>query len=238
MQWQKIHRFEKASCQHYNQVAVVSEADRNIFCNSYFCSNVTVVPNGVDERYFAPVKHQVRPFSMVFTGSLDWRPNQDSVRYFLEAIFPLIRKQLPEATFTVVGRRPPVWLNELAARTSGVTITGAVADVRPYLTQNVLYVVPVRGGLGSRADVLAALSMEMIVLSTTEGVQGLEVKDGTHLILQDGPDAFAEAAIEILTSPVNFRNLGQAGRRLVYDKYTWDQIALKMENVWLKAVKA
>lgn len=237
MQWQKIHRYEKFASQLYDQVTVVSESDRNVFCNSYFCSNVSVVPNGVDEKFYTPLHRPKKPFSMLFTGSMDWRPNQEAVKFFLESIFPRIKKRLPEATFMVVGRKPPSWLNDVAARVHGVNIIGAVNDLRPYLAENVMYVVPLRGGGGSRPDVLAALSMEMIVLSTSVGAQGLEVKDGTHVVLRDEPTAFAETAIELLTTPVNFRNLGRAGRRLVYDKYTWDQIAFKMEDVWRNAIK-
>lgn len=88
-------------------MTTVSKPDLGIFARQYDCRRVTVVPNGVDERYFAPVKADVTPGSMVFTGSMDWPPNQDGVKYFIEEIFPLIKRQIPAASFTVVGRKPP-----------------------------------------------------------------------------------------------------------------------------------
>lgn len=133
LQWRKLLRYEANSARHYSHVSVVSDLDRDIFVERYGCNKVTVVSNGVDEHYFAPTQYETSPGSMVFTGSMDWRPNQDGVKYFVEEIFPIIKRRIPTATFTVVGRKPPQWLLALAERVPGVTVTGTVDDVRPYV---------------------------------------------------------------------------------------------------------
>lgn len=235
-QWQKMRAYERQASQIYSQVAVVSEPDRQFFVKDYACSQVNVVPNGVDELYFAPLDVPVKPHSMVFTGSMDWRPNQDGIRYFLEEIFPGIRKTLPDATITVVGRKPPQWLVELGNNTSGVTITGTVDDVRPYIGESSLYVVPLRVGGGSRLKILEALAMQKPVLSTTVGAEGLDVRDPEQLLLRDEPQQFANTAVAMLKQPENFEYLGRAGRELIMRHYTWDAIGLEMERVWRKAV--
>lgn len=235
IQWQKLLRYEAKAAQEYTAVTTVSEPDLNIFASEYGCKQVTVVPNGVDQRYFAPQKVDVRSDSMVFTGSMDWRPNQDGVKYFIEEIFPLIKQERPAATFTVVGRKPPQWLIELAERVDGVAMTGTVDDVRPYIASSALYVVPLRVGGGSRLKILEAMSMAKIVLSTTVGAEGLDVNEGQHVLLRDNPRDFARAACAVLSDPDNYTEYGIAGNRLILESYTWDAIACVMDDVWRRA---
>lgn len=235
IQWQKLLRYEAKAAQEYTKVMTVSEPDRDIFIKHYDCKRVTVVPNGVDEQYFTPLKAGIKPCSMVFTGSMDWRPNQDGVRYFIEEIFPLIKRQIPAATFTVVGRKPPQWLMDLAQRSEGVTVTGTVDDVRPYIVESALYVVPLRVGGGSRLKILEAMAMAKVVLSTTVGAEGLDVEDGKQILLRDTPQDFADAACKVLTNADSYADYGLAGRSLILESYTWDAIAGVMDHVWRQA---
>jgi glycosyltransferase involved in cell wall biosynthesis len=234
-QWQKLIRYEASASTNYSEVSVVSEPDRKFFVEHYGCKRVTVVPNGVDEQYFTPLEVDIKPGSMVFTGSMDWRPNQDGVKYFIEEIFPIIRQRIPASTFTVVGRKPPVWLVKLAERVPGVTVTGTVDDVRPYIAGSMLYVVPLRVGGGSRLKILEAMAMEKVVLSTTVGAEGLDVEEGKQILLRDTPHDFANAACAVLNAPVGFFEYGKAGRALILGSYTWDAIAGVMDDVWEQA---
>jgi polysaccharide biosynthesis protein PslH len=235
LQWQKLLRYEAAAAQRYTAVSTVSEPDSNIFIKQYGCRQVQVVPNGVDEQYFSPVSTELQSGSMVFTGSMDWRPNQDGVRYFIEEVFPLILQKTPSATFTIVGRKPPLWLVELAERTNGVTVTGTVDDVRPYIARNALYVVPLRVGGGSRLKILEAFAMNKIVLSTSVGAEGLDVEENVHILLRDTAEALADTACQILADQERFARLGAAGRNLILQHYTWDAIARVMDNLWERA---
>ncbi|MDD2852273.1 MAG: glycosyltransferase [Desulfuromonadaceae bacterium] len=234
-QWQKLIRYEANSARNYSEVSVVSEPDRDTFVEKYGCKRVTVVPNGVDEQYFAPLQSDLNPGSMVFTGSMDWRPNQDGVKYFIDEIFPLIKQRIPVATFTVVGRKPPQWLIALAERVPGVTVTGTVDDVRPYIASSMLYVVPLRVGGGSRLKILEAMAMEKVVLSTTVGAEGLDVVEGKQILLRDTPHDFADAACAVLNNPDRYLEYGAAGRTLILESYTWDAIARVMDDVWRRA---
>jgi polysaccharide biosynthesis protein PslH len=235
LQWQKLLRYEAAAAQRYTAVSTVSEPDSNIFIKQYGCRQVQVVPNGVDEQYFSPVSTELQSGSMVFTGSMDWRPNQDGVRYFIEEVFPLILQKTPSATFTIVGRKPPLWLVELAERTNGVTVTGTVDDVRPYIARSALYVVPLRVGGGSRLKILEAFAMNKIVLSTSVGAEGLDVEENVHILLRDTAEALADTACQILADQERFARLGAAGRNLILQHYTWDAIARVMDNLWERA---
>ncbi len=235
LQWKKLARYEAQAAQRYTGISTVSEPDRDIFRYQYGCPQADVVPNGVDELYFAPVEGTVQPGSMVFTGSMDWRPNQDGVNYFIAEVFPLIRQRIPTASFTVVGRKPPQWLIDLAATTDGVTVTGTVDDVRPYIARSALYVVPLRVGGGSRLKILEALAMEKIVLSTSVGAEGLAVEEGTTALLRDTPQALADTACQVLADLESFQRLGIHGRALIMQQYTWDAIAQTMAALWERA---
>jgi len=235
IQWRKLLKYEKLACKRYSEVTAVSVEDKGIFQRDYGCKNITVVSNGVDNEYFAPMDSPPNRHGMVFTGSMDWRPNQDGIHYFLKDIYPLIKQRLPHATVTVVGRKPPQWLVDLADAIPGVIVTGTVDDVRPFIAENALYIVPLRIGGGSRLKILEAFSMEKPVLSTSIGAEGLEVEDGSHLLLRDGPESFAQAAIDMLSNPQRYETLGKSGRELILDKYTWDSIATVMDGVWQRA---
>jgi glycosyltransferase involved in cell wall biosynthesis len=232
-----MERYERLVSRDYSEVMAVSEPDKDLFQSQYGCSHVSVIPNGIDETYFRPFPYPLKPNSMIFSGSMDWRPNQDGMRYFLNAIFPEIQKRLPEATVTIAGRNPPPWLEDLAKTFRGVEITGTVDDIRPFIAQGALYVVPLRIGGGSRLKILEALAMGKTVLSTSIGAEGLNLEDGTHLMLRDDPETFAQTAVDLLLHPEKYGHLGRQGRERVLAEYTWDSIVHLVDRIWQNAVK-
>ena len=234
IQHRKFERFERKAALGCAHVTAVSYEDASVF-RSYGCEHVTVVPNGVDQDYFQVRESEVLPHSMVFTGSMDWRPNQDGIAHFLKEIFPLVRNRISDATFTIVGRKPPEWLRDMARAMSGVRVTGTVDDVRPFIAEAALYVVPLRVGGGSRLKILEALAMQKPVLSTSVGAEGLNLEDGEHVLLRDTPQAFADAAVAALMAPDDLSDLAKRGRGRVLERYTWDRIALAMGDVWESA---
>jgi glycosyltransferase involved in cell wall biosynthesis len=235
LQCRKMFHFEKQAVGHYTAVTAVSDPDRQLLAEWYGADQATVVPNGVDEACFVPRDEPVLPGSMVFTGSMDWRPNQDAMKFFLNEIYPLVLKELPGASLAIVGRQPPAWLSEMATRFPNVTVTGTVADVRPHIATAALYIVPLRIGGGSRLKILEALAMEKIVLSTGIGAEGLDLADGKDLLLADGAAAFARTAVDVLKRREAYLPLAAAGRWRVLDSYTWGAIANVMDGVWRRA---
>jgi glycosyltransferase involved in cell wall biosynthesis len=234
-QWRKLTRFEKWACSQFSQITAVSKEDKKTLEQQYGAKDVTVVPNGVDVNYFMPQESDVRPYNMVFTGSMDWRPNQDAVVYFLDFIYPLIQKTLPEVSFTVVGRNPPEWLVAKGRTFRNVEFTGTVDDVRPYVARGSVYIVPLRIGGGSRLKILEALAMSKPVLSTTIGAEGLKVENGKTIALADEAKTFAKMAVAMLKNREKIAHLGKNGRDLVVRQYSWDSIAVILEKVWCKA---
>ena len=190
------------------------------------------MPNGVDCSYFTPSKNGMKPHSLVFTGSMDWEPNNDAIFYFIKHIYPLIKKKVQEISFTIVGRDPSDALIKLASKDKSIELTGRVDDVRPYIANSCLYIVPLRIGGGTRLKILEAMAMGKTVISTSIGAEGLEVTSEENIILADEPQVFAKRALELFENNNLRKNIESSGRKLTEQKYSWDIIADKLGETW------
>jgi glycosyltransferase involved in cell wall biosynthesis len=228
VEWRKMRRWEARACARADMTLAVSEADRDLLVDSSPGARVRAIPTGVDTEYFVPGPCPEEPASLVFTGSMDWHPNEDGIRHFASQVLPLVRRQVPEVTVTVVGRSPGPGLRAAAAA-AGIRVTGAVADVRPYVSRASLYVVPLRVGGGTRLKIFEALAMGKAVVSTSVGAEGLPVVPGRHLLIEDDPAAFAGAVVSLLEDPERRAALGAAGRRLVEERHSWAHVAREFE---------
>ncbi len=230
IEWRKLRAREADACRRADLTIAVSADDRTRLEQIAPGIAAVSIPTGVDTSYFTPMPAVERPGHLVFSGSMDWHPNEDAVLYFLDAIFPSIRAQAPGTTFTVVGRNPSARLREAAARVGGVTITGTVQDVRPSIAEGSVYVVPLRAGGGTRLKIFEALAMARPVVSTTVGAEGLRLEPGRHFARADEPHAFARAVVSLLRDPARRAELGAAGRRLVETCYSWSTIGRVFEQ--------
>jgi glycosyltransferase involved in cell wall biosynthesis len=161
---------------------------------------------------------------LVFTGSMDWLPNDDAIRYFTREIMPLIKNKVPDVTLTVVGRNPAQALVDLSKEDPSLIITGRVDDVRPYMETAAAYIVPLRIGGGTRLKIFEAMAMEKAVISTTVGAEGLPLTNGVELLLADQPATFADAVIRVLTDSAYANDLGQRAAAVVRENFGWRQV--------------
>jgi sugar transferase (PEP-CTERM/EpsH1 system associated) len=225
----KMRRYEARACARAGLTIAVSEADREVLAGAAPGARIRTVPTGVDVDYFAPDGVAEVPGRLVFTGSMDWYPNEDGIVHFVEAILPAIRREVPETTLTVVGRNPSPRLLAAAAA-AGVRVTGLVDDVRPHMAEAAVYVVPLRIGGGTRLKIFEALSMAKAVVSTTVGAEGLPLTPGRHFLQADDPAGFARAVTSLLRDAAGRRAIGSAGRRLVEERYSWARVADDFET--------
>jgi glycosyltransferase involved in cell wall biosynthesis len=228
VEWRKMRRAEARACARAAMTIAVSDVDRAALGAHAPSAIVRAIPTGVDLSYFATNGWRERPATLVFTGSMDWYPNEDAMIHFIDAILPRIRSEVPGVSLTVVGRNPTTRLRA-AATSAGVRVTGTVDDVRPYLAEAAVCVVPLRIGGGTRLKIFEALAMSKAVVSTTIGAEGLPLTPGDHFIREDEPDAFARAVIGLLRDPARRTSLGQAGRDLVATRYSWPHVAREFE---------
>jgi sugar transferase (PEP-CTERM/EpsH1 system associated) len=231
-QHRRMLQFEARTLARFDGVLGVSEADRDTFARLYpgaIKAPVHVIPTGVDTEFFSPAPSRPDSRSLVFTGSMDWLPNEDAMLFFCREVLPLIRREEPEVTLSIVGRAPTAAVARLAQQ-SGVVVTGRVDDVRPHIADAAIYIVPLRIGGGTRLKIFEAMSMGKAVVSTTIGAEGLPVTDGTHLMLADAPQAFADGVVRLLRDVGQRRSLEADARALVVEHYDWAAVAVELDR--------
>jgi len=236
-QWKRMLRFEGAALSRFDLVLAVSEADGRTFERLYpgsLQAPVHVVQTGVDTSYFTPAPEPPSRAHMVFTGSMDWLPNEDGMTYFCREILPRIRQSEPEATLSIIGRAPTPAVKKLA-EIPGVEVTGRVDDVRPHIARGSVYIVPLRIGGGTRLKIFEAMSMAKAVVSTTVGAEGLPVTNSRNIDIADEPSRFAHAVVHLIRDTEARRAMEQAARRLVVEKYDWSAVANDFEEALLRA---
>ena len=192
---------------------------------------VPVIPNGVDLDYFAaPPLAESTDTHIVFTGAMRYRPNADGAIWFVEQVLPRIQRELRDTCFSIVGADPPPAVRALAER-PGVSITGTVDDVRPWLQAAQIVVVPLLSGGGTRLKLLEAFASRRPVVSTRAGAEGIDVHDDQELLLADKPEDFARAVIALARTPDLRARLTGAALELVRARYQWSAISTRLREV-------
>lgn len=235
-EYRKMARAERLYVNRADLVLTVSEFDREYFLQYSDPSKVVSIPTGVDASYFQPAPGTEDPSRLVFSGSMDWMANEDGITFFIESILPLIRQRVPDASLQIVGRSPSQRLLALAGRVPGVHVTGRVEDIRPYVREGAVYVVPLRVGSGTRLKIFEAMAMGKAIVSTSIGAEGLPVEHDKNIILADEPEEFAAQVVRLLRDPAARSSLGAAGRLLVELEFSWTAVAKQFETALSRAV--
>jgi sugar transferase (PEP-CTERM/EpsH1 system associated) len=191
---------------------------------------VESIPNGVDLDYFRPTGVPRDPHALVFTGVMNYWPNVDGVTWFCRDVLPRVRDRVPGATFTICGSAPTRAVRALAAL-PGVTVTGAVPDVRPYLHRAAVGVIPVRIARGIQNKLLEAMAAGLPTVATPAAWAGLSAEAGRDLLVADDPAAFAAAVVRLLTDPGLRDGMGRAARAAVTANYRWDRALARLDDV-------
>lgn len=228
--WWKLRRALGRLFERLDGCTVVSEAERQLLAGLMpNFGPVEVIPNCIDYASYEGLGAQPQQNTLVFVGSLDFDANYEAVTYFLQRIFPLVRARVPDAQLRITGRHsrtdlPPEF------QTPGVMLTGYVDDVRTLIANSWVNVVPLLTGGGTRFKILEAMALGTAVVSTRKGAEGLEVADGTHLLLADSPEDFA-VAVARLCHDVGLRSrLAAEARGLVAGSHDWSRVAPRFLN--------
>jgi len=227
----KLPRYERRVCPLFNACLTTSETDASLLRKISPKARIFVNENGVDIEYFRPVLNNEDNKCLVYTGNMSYHPNYDAMLYFHQEIFPLISATEKQVQLYIVGRKPPQQILDLGTLPN-VTVTGEVEDIRPYIANASICIVPLRSGSGTRLKILEALAMGKAVVSTSVGCEGLDVTHGENIIIADEPSDFAQWCIELLRNPGLRRKLGQEGRSLVEAKYSWKTVCESLEQVY------
>jgi sugar transferase (PEP-CTERM/EpsH1 system associated) len=224
--WWESRQMRAAELRCWSQsrgVLVTSTREASLIKLSLPNAAVHVVPNGVDLENFRDADNACEIGDhIVFTGAMDYYPNIDAVLHFARECWPVIRSKAPHVTWAIVGRNPPSSVLKLG-NVPGITVTGSVPDVRPYLAAATVAIVPLRIGSGTRLKILEAFAMKKAVVSTSLGCEGIDVVPGVHLLMVDQPEAFAQCVVDLLQDQARRAALGSAGRELAR-AYSWRRV--------------
>lgn len=218
---QRLRNLESDLATQVDRMLVVTAAERELF--ESFCKTniIQAVGNGVDTDYFAPSNTRTRPLSCVFVGVMDYRPNVDAVRWFVQQIWPALKSRYPQATFTIVGKSPAPEVVALED-VDGVTVTGAVDDVRPWLHESSCVVVPLRIARGVQNKVLEAMACGRPIVCSSAPLQGLDVEPGLQLLCADEVNEWVDSVAHVFDDEQRAQELGMAANAWVQMNHRWE----------------
>ncbi len=226
-----LKKFEFDMYADADKVLVLTPEGRNELLAIRPHLDVSVVPHGVDVDFFRASGERDREQAVMFLGNYPHDPNRDAVLFFHQSIWPLVKKEVPEALFYVVGKDPTPDLVELARSDTSVIVTGTVDDVRPYFERARVFVNPVRIGGGFRGKILEAMSMGLPIVTTALGAEGVNAEDGRDMMVADEPAAFAAAVVRLLRDDVLCKALGARARAMAVESFSWEKGVEELEQV-------
>ncbi len=235
LQLPRLRRFERRVCSAAHEVLCVSPVDQTTLNTNAPGIQAVLVPNGIELADYVQttIKSDLPDNAIVFTGKMDYRPNVDAVRWFGQNIFPQVRQLVGSARFFIVGKNPTPTVQNLGEQ-KGITVTGAVPDIRPYVAGASVFVVPVRMGGGTRFKILEALALQRAVVSTPTGAEGFRVQSGHELELAESEEDFCRTVVDLFSDGERRTQLGEAGRRFVAASYDWRIIIPAVEEVYAR----
>ena len=236
LQASRMRRYEERICRESAHVIAVSPLDAQRMRDMFSIDTVSDVATGVDVDYFRSHGRAEPTTDFVFVGSMDWLPNVDGILWFAAEILPLLRKHKPDCTVAVVGRKPDPKLLALAATDPRITVTGTVPDVRPYLWNSRISILPLRVGGGTRMKVYEAMAAGVPVVSTLVGMEGLACEPDRDILVGDSPEAFAAQCIALMNHQDRAAAIAASALRLVEEECSWEAVSKQFEDV-LIAVK-
>ena len=236
----RIKRYEAMLVEQFSHTMVVIKPDKEALIagvkeeqKATLRERISVIPIAVDTHELQPTQRDPNSINIMTLGSLNYPPNADGIRWFLNEVFPLVQAQMPTATLTIIGRKPPAdFIRAAEAQPDNIQVTGYVPDLTPYMEAAALMVVPVRAGSGMRVRLLEAFARAMPAVTTTIGLEGIEATHNQEILIADTPTDFAQATLNLLQDKTLQQKLAENGRLLAETTYDWQIVLQKMNAVY------
>ncbi|GAB4532287.1 MAG: TIGR03087 family PEP-CTERM/XrtA system glycosyltransferase [Anaerolineales bacterium] len=226
----RIARYEVRMAHTFEEAWLISPADRDLLAQRATQANLHVVTNGVDTETLHPTGETPQPNSLLFVGHLRVFHNMDAAEVLARQVLPLVRREIPGASLTLVGADPHPKIRALESL-EGVRVAGFVPDLNAALNQAAIFVAPLRFAAGVQNKVLEAMAAGRPVVTTTIVNEGLGAQPETHLLLADTPAETARQVIRLLREPALAARLGQAARAFVQKRFSWQGALRRVTHI-------
>jgi sugar transferase (PEP-CTERM/EpsH1 system associated) len=221
---------ERRLADRFDQVTVATQGEADALATIGVRGQIDWFPNGVDVEYFHPTREPYDANLITFVGRMDYFPNEQCMVAFCGEVWPRLRRAQPTLRLQIVGAEPTPRVQALGA-IEGVTVTGAVPDVRPYLRRSALSITPLQIALGTQNKILESMAMEVPVVSSRIAAKGVDAVPGEHLLTADTPAELTEAILRIAGNPAERQRLGEAGRARVLTHHAWPNAMKRLDSI-------
>ena len=224
----RLRKYERKIADLVNHCIVTTNTEAELFRSFIPDMRISIVANGVDTEYFKSQEgimdyglSTIDKNKIIFTGQMDYFANVDGILYFYREIFPLIKKQAADVKLYIVGNNPVKEIVRL--RGKDVIVTGFVKDIRPFLEESAVCVVPLRIARGVQNKILEAMAMGIPVVATSVAMKGIKAQKQKDILIGDTPDAFAQKVTALLKDKELRKSLAENGREIIKTEYNWNQ---------------
>ncbi len=231
----RLEAFERAALEAADGVVAVSDHDAEFLraLGGDSARPLAVIPNSIDISEYANIPTPTRPeqqFDLVFSGKMDYRPNVDATLWFADEVWPRLRQSYPTLTWGIVGQKPHRQLDRLRT-IPGITLTGRVEQVQPYLAAARVVIMPLRIGSGTRLKLIEAMAGSKAIVSTTVGAEGFPVVDREHVLLADTPSQLVSATSRLLDNAELRAQLGRSAQQFA-EAYDWRVVVPRFDDLY------
>lgn len=224
-----LRMYELEHINDFDSVICITQADADYFKANGCKRRPVVLPFGIASNK-QPTAAAVEPASLYHLGSMDWLPNIESLDWFLDKVWPLLHKELPQVKLYLAGRKMPDLLLNL--KEEGIIVVGEVEDAQSFIATKQINIVPLRSGSGIRVKIIEAMAAGKAVVSTTIGAQGIDFKEGTNILIADTPEAFVEKIRYCVENPEAAQGIGHNAQALAQDRYDSKKLAQKLVDYY------
>lgn len=228
-------RFDRLVYPRFDRCVVVADRDQKVLTELVRDANIILIPYGTDSEYFYPVPVEKEPHTLVFHSHLAYAPNVSAALEFANEVFPLIRREVPDAVFHLVGAKPSADILALANR-PGIRISADLPDLRAAVCSGSVYVSAIRYGTGLKSKILEAMAMGLPIVCYPGSTVGLDAISGKHLLVASDPTEFAGHAVNLLRNLERAREIAGAARELVETSYSWEARTRTYESLYSQLV--
>jgi glycosyltransferase involved in cell wall biosynthesis len=221
---QKLKRYEIEVQNQYDLLIPISRRDEQKFKNFGYKGTSKVIPIGVDsDRYSPDYDSYQKEISISFIGSLDWMPNQEGLKWFLDKVWAKLSKRNPNLSLHIAGRNTPKWISQLKRK--NVKVYGEVPCAHKFINEHSIMVVPLLSGSGMRAKILEGMSLGKVVLTTPIGLEGIHAKDKKEVLIAETVAEFEKAINYCYQNKNKLERIGRRAKEFVSTSYDSDELA-------------